>query len=195
MKIKDINGTDRDCQKAYIHPNWPGFVTVEFVSKHRKGYKHTEWYPIDQFLQQNPTLTNIVKPAGQTNSAEVVGVVSRAGKTSLTDQGKNWQKNIYAGYVVWISRGAGEGQVRTIIKNSATALTIDQSWTTLPDQTSQYVVTKTLGDVKAAGNQLPETELKELEERARKMDLERGREPAKRQYTQWLYPYKISLYR
>ena len=184
MKIKDINGSERDCKRAYLDPNWPGYVTVEFVSKHRQGYKHTEWYPIDQFLQQNPNLANIVNQNAQDKLKDVVGVVTAAAKTSLTDSTQNWQKNIFSGWQVWISRGTGEGQVKTVLKNSAATLTIDQSWTALPDQTSQYVITKTLGEVKAAGNQLPETELKQLEERARKMDIDRGRDPAKRQYTQ-----------
>jgi hypothetical protein len=85
--------------------------------------------------------------------------------------------------MIWISRGKGEGQTNTILKNTPQTLTIAKKWTTIPDSTSQYVISKTLGNIKASGNKLPQVELQELEERARQMDLERGREPADKQYT------------
>jgi hypothetical protein len=183
MKIKDINGRQRDCKSAYLDPNWPGFVTVEFVSKRRKGHKHTEWYPIDQFLQKNPDLEHLVKQGNSDNLADVVGVVTTASTKTLSDNQQKWPKNAYAGYMIWISRGKGEGQTNTILKNTPQTLTIAKKWTTIPDSTSQYVISKTLGNIKASGNKLPQVELQELEERARQMDLERGREPADKQYT------------
>ncbi len=46
----------------------------------------------------------------------------------------------YAGMVVRIIEGTGRGQERPIAWNDETTLTITTSWSTMPDQTSQFVV-------------------------------------------------------
>ncbi len=51
-----MNNSERVCERAYLDPHWPGFVTVLFVSKHRPGYKHTKWMPTVDFFQINSSL-------------------------------------------------------------------------------------------------------------------------------------------
>jgi len=67
-----------------------------------------------------------------------VGNVSSATSTTLVDSSKNWATNQWANCFVEITDGTGEGQIRKIISNTATTLTIETSWSTNPDNTSKY---------------------------------------------------------
>ena len=60
----------------------------------------------------------------------------------LNDTGKAWTVNGYTNYAVKITGGTGSGQVRTIGSNTATQLTINNTWATLPDNTSTYSIYK-----------------------------------------------------
>jgi len=146
MQIIDINGTRRDCVRAYLDPHWPGFVTIDYESKNRPGYKHTEWYPIPDFLSHNPSLAHLVKGVDVTPAPDLVGVVTRCTQDSLKDITQNWAVNDYAGFYVWIARGTGEGQVRTVLSCTKNTLKLDQPWDKpLPSATSQYVLSRELG--------------------------------------------------
>lgn len=77
------------------------------------------------------------------------GTATSATDNTLTDSSKNWttarDDNIitnWEGYVVWIYSGTGVGQYREILSNTATTLTLSQDWTTNPDGTSLYRITK-----------------------------------------------------
>lgn len=61
---------------------------------------------------------------------------------TLNDTTKTWTVNAFANYAVKITSGTGSGQVRKIKSNSATALTIDNCWATIPDATSTYAIAK-----------------------------------------------------
>lgn len=62
--------------------------------------------------------------------------------SSLTDGTKAWTVNQYEGYCVYIYAGTGIGQYRTITSNTATVLSTSPVWTTNPDNTSKYRITK-----------------------------------------------------
>lgn len=185
MKIIDINNQERNCDKVYLDPHWPGYVTVLFVSKNRPGYKHTEWMPQVQFFQNNPELKGKVSADFSPDPLppQIAGVVTSTGANSLSDNTKKWKTNLYASYFCWISRGKGEGQVRVILKNTAQKLTLDKPWETKPNKTSQYAIVHHKPQATNNHNTLPEVDLQELEEKARKFDIERGVKPAPRQYT------------
>lgn len=185
MKIIDINGRERECVRAYFNHSWPGYVTVEFESKRRKGYKHTEWMPIDDFFAHNPSLKNTITTQGlpPKRPLQLAGQVTSALKDSLTDTTQNWDPNSYAGMYCWISRGKGEGQVRIILKNTKSRVVVDKPWDTRPNHTSQYSLLYHRPTTPAQGNTLAIEEIRKLEEKARQMDLEAGRPPAPRQYT------------
>jgi hypothetical protein len=68
------------------------------------------------------------------------GTATAGAALTLTDTGKAWTINNYAGYEVAIYDGTGAGQYRTISSNTATALTISVAWTTNPDSTSKYKI-------------------------------------------------------
>ena len=184
MQIIDINGKTRDCVRAYLDPHWPGFVTIDYESKNRPGYKHTEWYPISDFLAHNPTLAHLVKGVDITPAPDLAGVVTKCTSNTLTDKTQNWEVNDYAGFYVWISRGMGEGQTRTILSSTKNTLTIDRPWDKpLPNTSSQYVLARVLGNnIQSRGNTLPVAEMQALEKKARALDLKRGITPSPKQY-------------
>lgn len=79
------------------------------------------------------------------DDVDVSGSVTAATASTLTDSTKAWTTNAYAGYkVVIIFGGASKvGQVRTIISNTATALTISSGstdWASTPTTAEDYVI-------------------------------------------------------
>lgn len=168
MKIIDINGTEREVQTVGPDPKYPGFVRVQFR-------RHHEWLTIKEFLDKNPDLKDVVKNAPKP-PADVVGIVTTSTKNSLKDTNQKWTDNAYLGMWLWISRGQGEGQKRTIVKNSKNTLTLDKDWDTKPNKTSQYVITYNVQDsARAMGNNLPQEDMKALERRAIAIDKKYGR--------------------
>lgn len=60
--------------------------------------------------------------------------------TTLNNTGKAWTVNQFANFQVRITAGLGAGQVRQIVSNTATAITVSAAWTITPDATSQYAI-------------------------------------------------------
>lgn len=184
MKIIDINNRERDCYKVYFDPKWPGYATVEYQSKSNPEKFRQEWYPLSDFIAKNPELKNLFSNAPQKPTEEVSGTGTAVGDNYLIDEKSNWQENIYAGYNLWISRGPGEGQRRIILSNTNNKLVIDKSWDIPPTHLSQYTIVQNMTHTPpATGNTLPLADLQEFEEKARKMKMDLGLEPAPRQYT------------
>jgi hypothetical protein len=59
---------------------------------------------------------------------------------TFNDSTKSWPANRWANYAVRILFGTGAGQLRRILSNTTTALTINGSWNVLPDSTSVYSI-------------------------------------------------------
>lgn len=154
MKIVDINRQERECLSVVHDATWPGYVRVEFDSKRHAPKTYVEWYPVAEFVELNPMLSSLVDIKKQP-APDDLGVVSKATETSLTDSKKKWKTDMYKGFPVWISRGMGEGQVRSIVTNTKSTVTIDKSWDVKPDKTSQYVISFNIHDSKTIGNTLP----------------------------------------
>jgi len=154
MRITDINGNERECVRISPDKNWPGYMKIEYLSKLRKDYQHAEWYPVKDFIKNNPQLKHLATAAPKP-TPEILGIVSRAGKFTLADKTKNWKKNCFTGSPIWISRGKGEAQVRKVVSNSKNTITINRQWETIPNKTSQYIVSYNIHDPKIFGNTLP----------------------------------------
>lgn len=75
----------------------------------------------------------------QGDGAEVNGTSTSAGASTLTDLSQNWTVNAYAGMTVRIIGNPGIDQVRTIVSNTSTAVTVDSAWTTQPSA-SAYTI-------------------------------------------------------
>jgi hypothetical protein len=68
----------------------------------------------------------------QSSAASDTGPVTSATSTTITSSGKTYVVNAYAGYIAQITAGQGVGQARTVVSNTATALTVSSAWTTTP---------------------------------------------------------------
>lgn len=158
MKIIDINNQERECERIFLDPHWPGYVTVMFVSKNRPGYQHNEWMPLTDFFAKNPSLKDKIAHdyAPPPLPPQIAGEVTGSGPDSLTDSTKDWRKNLYVGFYVWISRGQGQGQVRTILSNTAKKIKVAKFWEVQPDKSSQYTILHNMPkSAKTVGNFLP----------------------------------------
>jgi hypothetical protein len=93
-------------------------------------------------------------PATPANwSATQTGTATSGAASTITDTTKAFTVNALAGQWVHIVGGTGAGQSRLIVSNTATAMTINPSWTTNPAAGSQYRVSAT-NTVKAALDEL-----------------------------------------
>lgn len=77
---------------------------------------------------------------------QATGTATSGSSTTLTNTGASFRTapNL-ATYMVWIVAGTGQGQVRAVVSNTSTVLTISTGsdglqWDTNPDATSQYEV-------------------------------------------------------
>lgn len=183
MKIIDINNRERECLRVFLDPQWPGYVSVEFKRTSDPTKTRVEWMPLPDFATKNPSLSKIWQGKSTRSTPEIAGIVTSSDPESLTDDTANWIENTYAGFFVWISRGPGEGQTRTIMRNTYNQIFIDKPWNKMPNSDSQYSIVQKLGNTTPQGNTLPIVELRHQEEFARQKDIEMGREPAPRQYT------------
>lgn len=159
MKIIDINNKERECDRVYIDPSWPGYITVIIPSRVNPDKKRTEWIPVQNFYNNNPNYKNIIENFKKIAPLppQITGVVTTTKDNSLSDNTQNWKKNIYAGLYCWISRGTGEGQVRVILNNSKNKLTLDKNWDIKPDKSSQYTIVYNRPTSSAMNNTLPES--------------------------------------
>lgn len=66
--------------------------------------------------------------------------VTSATATTLTSTGAGWTPDAYTNQTVQITAGTGQGQRRTIVTNTATALTVTPAWTTTPNTTSRFEI-------------------------------------------------------
>lgn len=67
-------------------------------------------------------------------------VPTSATATTLSVSTAAWAVNQFASQVVRITAGTGYGQVRSILSNTATQLTVDGAWAVIPDTTSVFEV-------------------------------------------------------
>jgi hypothetical protein len=84
-------------------------------------------------------------------SVLVRGRVSSASAWTLTDAVQAWTVGRYLGQVVQILAGPGAGQTRRIVGQSATTLTIEQAWTVVPNDTSDYAIQSALNPIVRTG--------------------------------------------
>lgn len=84
-------------------------------------------------------------PPDNTSKYQITGydagtATSSAAFNTITDSGKAWETNRWANFAVRILAGTGVGQVRAIVSNTATTLTLYRGWTVQPDNTSIYAI-------------------------------------------------------
>jgi hypothetical protein len=95
-----------------------------------------------------PAIEYDIAPAAQK------GAVTSATVSTLVDNTKSWTNNEWATSDVRIAAGTGYGQKFTILSNTLNELTVQGTWTTVPDTTTRYYIrTGTfLNDAEAMAN-------------------------------------------
>jgi len=75
-----------------------------------------------------------------------VSRVSSGANTTLTlsDDTQTWASEQWANYAIGIVAGTGIGQIRRIVTNDATVVTIDRAWDVTPNGTSAYEIFRIL---------------------------------------------------
>lgn len=68
------------------------------------------------------------------------GTATSGAASTITDSTKSWATNRWSNYAVRIVAGTGIGQIKPIVSNTGTALTILGTWATNPDATSVYSI-------------------------------------------------------
>lgn len=66
--------------------------------------------------------------------------VSSATDDTLTGDGVSWSVNEWKGQYVKLTSGTGSGQIRKILTNTSSSLTLDREWSTNPDSTSTFSI-------------------------------------------------------
>ncbi len=146
-------GTITDSTKSWTTDQWIGFVVRIVagtgVGQHRVITANTSTVLT---VAQNWTTTPDNTSAYQIETYGLArGKATSGAATTLTNSGKSWTTNQWANYQVRIVAGVGAGQVRTVISNTSTALTV-ATWTTNPDSTSVYVLEGNDNDIYLFGN-------------------------------------------
>jgi len=111
---------------------WPGFTTQAVAVVKESGYDR--WFRSDQngYVFRQDRLDG--------DGSNITSSVTSAGASTLTDTLQSWTVNLYAGLPVYILSGQGSGQVRNIVSNTGTQLTVDSPWATTPDTSSVYSI-------------------------------------------------------
>jgi hypothetical protein len=90
---------------------------------------------------------NVLMTYTSTNYEDSIGITKKDSgtatggtTTTLTDTGKAWTIDEFAGKAIVLTAGAGGGDVRKIVSNTATEITVDVAFSATPDATSTYAV-------------------------------------------------------
>ena len=70
------------------------------------------------------------------------GTATSGTANTVTDSTKNWAIGLWVPGVIKITAGTGVKQVRQITASSATTIQVADDWSTVPDNTSEYVVNR-----------------------------------------------------
>lgn len=101
---------------------------------------------IDQYFLYAPSISMISEDlftSYQRDPANYSSTnISTGSNTSITlnDTSKNWTSSQWQNKTIVITAGKGIGQTRIIGNNTATQITLNTAWTTIPDTTSNYVI-------------------------------------------------------
>ncbi len=106
----------------------------------------------DNGMTNNQTMANNYFLVDYWPTATVTSTATSATASTLVDTTRSWTTNAYEstssnGWVVLITGGTGVNQLRSILGNTATALTVSRNWATNPDSTSTYVIYDGIGNI------------------------------------------------
>src|SRR5665213_253112 len=136
-----LGPTGSEYQSASVIEPAPGTAYSVYYTSDKQASEYVPMWWTDPTALQN--WYGLPKP--QTVYATGTATSSTTGGEpfTMTDTAAAWTPNAFTGYYVRITGGTGQGQVRVIISNTATAITVSQDWNALsaPDATSEFTVT------------------------------------------------------
>lgn len=94
------------------------------------------WYAVTSRVDRAASKLYINGTRGKATS----GTATTLTDTGAGQYGGTWTTNMWANYQIRIVRGTGQGQVRTISSNTATAITVSVDFDINPDSTSEYYI-------------------------------------------------------
>ncbi len=68
------------------------------------------------------------------------GTITQATDRVIEDANQNWSMNKWTSYSIRILSGSGSGQIRNIISNTSTTITVSPSFVNAPDPQSRYEI-------------------------------------------------------
>jgi len=129
-----------DTSANWTKNEWAGYEVLIF-----SGTGRGQVVEIISNTDTTLTFAAIATPPDSTSCYEILGFDAGTSTGSnayntLIDSGKSWATNQWKNYAVRILYGKGAGQMRRILSNSATTLTLYRGWSVTPDNTSIYSI-------------------------------------------------------
>jgi photosystem II stability/assembly factor-like uncharacterized protein len=121
-------------------------VPVGTVQAWLKNYDNTPALSSDWVECNGQTLSDAGSPFNGQVIPDLNGIFSLSStatsgdSTTITDSGASWEVNKFTGYVIELTGGTGTGQIRKIVSNTSTVITIDLAWTTNPSSDTTFTV-------------------------------------------------------
>lgn len=129
-----------DTSASWTKDEWIGYEVFIF-----SGTGRGQIAQISSNTDTTLTFPTISTAPDSTSRYEILGL--DAGKSTgsnayntLIDSSKSWSTDRWKNYAVRIVYGKGAGQMRRILSNSATTLTLYRGWNVTPDNTSVYSI-------------------------------------------------------
>ena len=91
-------------------------------------------------IHYNPVAAADFAVLNNDGSVSQTGTATSGSASTLVNSAAPWTTNSEAGRLCIISTGTGVAQVRRIVSNTTTTLTIADDWVTAPDSTSEYKI-------------------------------------------------------
>lgn len=99
---------------------------------------------VGSFLRQNDGEVILVEQPSNLSGWTIqqdVGTLTSTTSTTLSDSTKSWTVNSWTGYDLLLVSGTGVGQLRRVVSNTATTVTLDRAWDITPGATAHYALT------------------------------------------------------
>src|SRR5207249_4184970 len=125
--------TLQDNTKTWTVDEWKG-AAVSITAGTGAGQTST--------VSSNTTNTLTVSP-GWTTTPDGTSTYDITRTNTLQDNTKTWATDVWKGGADSIAAGTGAGQASTVSSNTTNTLTVSPGWTTTPDGTSTYDITRT----------------------------------------------------
>lgn len=125
----------------YRTGNYIIMPTMFYVNDHISGSAaYQSWWAYDDTFMMTCEKLTSDDVLGLGVSIRSTATGAGVGSNTLADTGQSWTTNVYAGKVVITTGGTGDSQIRKIVSNTATELTLDKDWDTSIDGTTDYVI-------------------------------------------------------